>query len=128
MGRVSSQSLTCPFVGRIWHSEIAIEVKKESLEPNPSSVVAKTEPRKESGGQTSQDSKLELNLEVQSSRAKEARKAVRAKEAPALSVTLEPCVRSHEGSRAKEAPGLGVTLEPCVTLRRSESSESSKKR
>ncbi|XP_039739124.1 spermatogenesis-associated protein 31A6-like, partial [Pteropus medius] len=34
---------------RTWHSEIAMEVEKESLEPNPSSVVAKTEPRKESG-------------------------------------------------------------------------------
>ncbi|ELK14423.1 Protein FAM75A6 [Pteropus alecto] len=31
MGRVSSQSLTCPFVGRIWHSEIAMEVETDSL-------------------------------------------------------------------------------------------------
>ncbi|ELK08707.1 hypothetical protein PAL_GLEAN10000306 [Pteropus alecto] len=59
-----------------------MDMEKDSLESNSSSLLAKNEPRKESGGQTSQDTNLELNLVFQSSRPKEARKQVRANEAP----------------------------------------------
>lgn len=117
MGRLSSQSLTRPLVGRVWHNEIATEGDKDSLEPNPSSVAARNEPRKESGGQTSRDAQLELNSESQSSRAKEARKAARAKEAPAWGVTLEPCVnlrrsKSPESSKTRSLPTNSVSQDP----------------
>lgn len=111
MGRLSSQSLTCPFVGRIWHSEIAMEVKKDILDPNPSSVVYRNEPRKKHGGQTSGD-----------------RKAVRAKEAPASECTLEPCVnlrklKSPESSKERSSPTNLVAQDPakpCLSAQLSE--------
>lgn len=95
-GRLSSQNVTYPFVGRIWHSGTAVGVKRDRLELSPTSAVAKKEPSEESVAWTSRDScqsrTVALNTEPQSSRAEEARETVVAREASAWEAIWEPCV------------------------------------
>ncbi|CAN0457804.1 unnamed protein product [Rangifer tarandus platyrhynchus] len=47
------QAPTYSFVGRMWHSKSVVEAEKGSLEPSPSSVMARNEPQKETRGQAS---------------------------------------------------------------------------
>lgn len=94
-------------------------VKRDSLEPGPSSEMVRNEPREENGGQASRDpchrvTVMEVNLGSQSLRGEEAREAVEAKESPALqpqsSVILENKVLTKSQTtyvhmRSLEVPG-----------------------
>ncbi|XP_058926884.2 spermatogenesis-associated protein 31A6-like [Kogia breviceps] len=141
-GRPPSQSLTLSLVGRTWKSETVEWVKRDSLEPGPSSAMVRNEPREESGGQASQDpchrvTVMEVNLGSQSLRGEEAREAVGAKESPALqpqsSVILETKVLTKAQTtnvhmRSLEVPGTSKSFvlprmsvlqhpgEPCLNM------------
>ena len=48
------QAPTHSSVGRMWHSESVVEAEKGSLEPSPSSAMARNEPQKETRGRPPQ--------------------------------------------------------------------------
>ncbi|KAF5912623.1 hypothetical protein HPG69_007611 [Diceros bicornis minor] len=88
-GRPPSQSLTLSLVGTTWQSGTVVEAESGSLEPSPSSAMARNEPREDSGGRASRDpcqrvTMLERNLGSQFLKAKEARETVEVKESPDL--------------------------------------------
>ncbi|XP_059946897.1 spermatogenesis-associated protein 31A6-like isoform X1 [Mesoplodon densirostris] len=141
-GRPPSQSLTLSLVGRTWKSETVEWVKRDSLEPGPSSAMVRNEPREESGGQASGDpchrvTVMEVNLGSQSLRGEEAREAVEAKQSPALQpqsrVILETKVLTKSQTtnvhmRSLEVPGASKSFllprmsvfqhpgEPCLNM------------
>lgn len=98
-GRLPSQSLILGLRDRTQQTGTVVGVEKRSLEPSPSSVVAKNEPREERKGQAQASGHpchrvaiLEINLGSHSSRAEETREAVEAREASAWEAIREPCV------------------------------------
>ena len=117
--RSPSQSFKLSIMGRTWKTETVKWTKRDSLKSHPGSIMARNEPREESGGQASQDpcqrvKMMEVNLGSQSLRSKEAREAAEAKESPAFHqqsrVTLETKVLTKPQTtsvhrRNLEAPG-----------------------
>lgn len=96
-GRLPSQSLILGLMGRTQQIGTVVGVEKRSLEPSPSSIVAKNEPREKRRSQASghpchRVAILKINLGSQSSWAEEAREAVEAKEASAWEATVGPSV------------------------------------
>ncbi|XP_045043980.2 spermatogenesis-associated protein 31E1 isoform X2 [Desmodus rotundus] len=85
-GRPPPHSLTLSLMGKIWQIGTVTGIEKRSLMPNPSSAVARNEPRE------GRRAILEMNLGSQYSRAEEAREAVEAEETPARKVIVGPSV------------------------------------
>ncbi|XP_028387262.2 spermatogenesis-associated protein 31E1-like [Phyllostomus discolor] len=88
-GRPPPHSLTLSLMGKIWQIGTVTGIEKRSLIPNPSSAVARNEPRE------GRRAIVEMNLGSQSSKAEEAREALEAEETPAWKVTVGPSVLAN---------------------------------